>query len=289
MVYFVGAGAGDPELLTLKGKRLIDHADTLIYAGSLVNPEVLAGRKPSSKVYDSAGMTLEEVLAVMKETEQAGGTTVRVHTGDASIYGAIREQLDALDKLGIAHEVVPGVSSFLAAAAAMQKEYTLPEVTQTVILTRMEGRTPVPERERIEELAKHRATMVIFLSVGRIAELAERLKTAYPETTPVAVVYKASWPDETIVTGTLADIAEKVQAAGITKTALVTIGDFLGTATHCPSCTIRPSPTSTGRGKTHENGVFLADAPGRTAGAAAARGIWRHNRTQGCIRCGSAA
>lgn len=146
MVYFVGAGAGDPELLTLKGKRLIDHADTLIYAGSLVNPEVLAGRKPSSKVYDSAGMTLEEVLAVMKETEQAGGTTVRVHTGDASIYGAIREQLDALDKLGIAHEVVPGVSSFLAAAAAMQKEYTLPEVTQTVILTRMEGRTPVPER-----------------------------------------------------------------------------------------------------------------------------------------------
>ena len=228
MVYFVGAGAGDPELLTLKGKRLIDHADTLIYAGSLVNPEVLAGRKPSSKVYDSAGMTLEEVLAVMKETEQAGGTTVRVHTGDASIYGAIREQLDALDKLGIAHEVVPGVSSFLAAAAAMQKEYTLPEVTQTVILTRMEGRTPVPERERIEELAKHRATMEIFLSVGRIAELAERLKTAYPETTPVAVVYKASWPDETIVTGTLADIAEKVQAAGITKTALVTIGDFLG-------------------------------------------------------------
>ena len=228
MVYFVGAGAGDPELLTLKGKRLIDHADTLIYAGSLVNPEVLAGRKPSSKVYDSAGMTLEEVLAVMKETEQAGGTTVRVHTGDASIYGAIREQLDALDKLGIAHEVVPGVSSFLAAAAAMQKEYTLPEVTQTVILTRMEGRTPVPERERIEELAKHRVTMVIFLSVGRIAELAERLKTAYPETTPVAVVYKASWPDETIVTGTLADIAEKVQAAGITKTALVTIGDFLG-------------------------------------------------------------
>ena len=228
MVYFVGAGAGDPELLTLKGKRLIDHADTLIYAGSLVNPEVLAGRKPSSKVYDSAGMTLEEVLAVMKETEQAGGTTVRVHTGDASIYGAIREQLDALDKLGIAHEVVPGVSSFLAAAAAMQKEYTLPEVTQTVILTRMEGRTPVPERERIEELAKHRATMVIFLCVGRIAELAERLKTAYPETTPVAVVYKASWPDETIVTGTLADIAEKVQAAGITKTALVTIGDFLG-------------------------------------------------------------
>ena len=228
MVYFVGAGAGDPELLTVKGKRLIDNADTIIYAGSLVNPAVLADRKSDCQVYDSAGMTLEEVLAVMQETEVQGKTTVRVHTGDASIYGAIREQLDALDKLGIPHTVVPGVSSFLAAAAAMQKEYTLPDVTQTVILTRMEGRTPVPERERLEELAKHRATMIIFLSVGRIAELAERLRTAYPAATPVAVVYKASWPEEKIVTGTLLDIAEKVQAAGITKTALVTVGEFLG-------------------------------------------------------------
>ena len=146
MVYFVGAGAGDPELLTIKGKRLIDHADVLIYAGSLVNPAVLSDRKPESVVYDSAGMTLEEVLAVMKQAEQAGKTTVRVHTGDASIYGAIREQLDALDRMGIAHEVVPGVSSFLAAAAALQKEYTLPDVSQTVILTRMAGRTPVPNR-----------------------------------------------------------------------------------------------------------------------------------------------
>ena len=228
MVYFVGAGAGDPELLTVKGKRLIDNADTIIYAGSLVNPAVLADRKSDCQVYDSAGMTLEEVLAVMQETEAQGKTTARLHTGDASIYGAIREQLDALDKLGIPHTVVPGVSSFLAAAAAMQKEYTLPDVTQTVILTRMEGRTPVPERERLEELAKHRATMIIFLSVGRIAELAERLRTAYPAATPVAVVYKASWPEEKIVTGTLLDIAEKVQAAGITKTALVTVGEFLG-------------------------------------------------------------
>ena len=193
-----------------------------------MNPAVLADRRPDCQVYDSAGMTLEEVLAVMQETEAQGKMTVRVHTGDASIYGAIREQLDALDKLGIPHTVVPGVSSFLAAAAAMQKEYTLPDVTQTVILTRMEGRTPVPERERLEELAKHRATMIIFLSVGRIAELAERLRTAYPAATPVAVVYKASWPEEKIVTGTLLDIAEKVQAAGITKTALVTVGEFLG-------------------------------------------------------------
>lgn len=163
MIYFVGAGAGDPELLTIKGKRLIDHADVIIYAGSLVNPAVLEDRKPDSIVYDSAGMTLEEVLSVMQQAEQQGKMTVRVHTGDASIYGAIREQLDALDRMGIAHEVVPGVSSFLAAAAALQKEYTLPDVSQTVILTRMEGRTFVPETEQLESLAQHRATMVIFL------------------------------------------------------------------------------------------------------------------------------
>jgi precorrin-4/cobalt-precorrin-4 C11-methyltransferase len=151
-----------------------------------------------------------------------------VHTGDASIYGAIREQLDALDAKGIPHAVIPGVSSFLAAAAAMEKEYTLPGVTQTVILTRLEGRTPVPEQERIEALAQHRATMILFLSVDRIEELTTRLSTAYPDTTPVAVIYKASWPDQQIVTGTLRDIAKKVQAAGIRKTALVTVGEFLG-------------------------------------------------------------
>lgn len=228
MVYFVGAGAGDPELLTIKGKRLIDNADVVIYAGSLVNPEVLKDVKKDCAVYDSASMNLEEVLDVMKAAEAEGKTTVRVHTGDSSIYGAIREQLDALDKLNIEHEVVPGVSSFLAAAAAMQKEYTLPDVTQTVILTRMEGRTPVPERESIEELAKHRATMVLFLSVGMIDELVMKLKTSYPETTPVAVVYKASWPDQKIIYGTLSDIAAKVKEAGIKKTALVTVGDFLG-------------------------------------------------------------
>ena len=219
MVYFIGAGAGDPELLTIKGKRLIDHADVIIYAGSLVNPAVFQDRKPEAQVYDSAGMTLEEA---------AGKTTVRIHTGDPSIYGAIREQLDALDALGISHEVVPGVSSFLAAAAAMQMEYTLPEVSQTVILTRMEGRTPVPEAERIESLARHQATMVLFLSVNRIQELTERLCTAYPPETPVAVIYKASWPEQKIVMGTLADIAEKVREAGIRKTALVTVGKFLG-------------------------------------------------------------
>ncbi|MCQ2465015.1 MAG: precorrin-4 C(11)-methyltransferase [Oscillospiraceae bacterium] len=228
MVYFVGAGAGDPELLTVKGKRLIDSADVVIYAGSLVNPEVLKDIKEGCVVYDSAGMNLGEVLDVMKTAESEGKTTVRVHTGDSSIYGAIREQIDALDRMNIPHEVVPGVSSFLAAAAAMQKEYTLPGVSQTVILTRMEGRTPVPERESIEELAKHRATMVMFLSVGMIDELVKKLCTSYPETTPAAVVYRASWPDQKIIYGTLADIADKVRNAGIRKTALVTVGDFLG-------------------------------------------------------------
>lgn len=228
MVYFVGAGAGDPELLTVKGKRLIDSADVVIYAGSLVNPEVLKDIKEGCVVYDSAGMNLGEVLDVMKTAESEGKTTVRVHTGDSSIYGAIREQIDALDRMNIPHEVVPGVSSFLAAAAAMQKEYTLPGVSQTVILTRMEGRTPVPERESIEELAKHRATMVMFLSVGMIDELVKKLCTSYPETTPAAVVYRASWPDQKIIYGTLADIADKVRDAGIRKTALVTVGDFLG-------------------------------------------------------------
>lgn len=230
MVYFVGAGAGDPELLTIKGKRLIDSADVVIYAGSLVNPAVLSDVKPGCKIYDSAGMHLEEVLAVMQETEAQNKTTVRVHTGDASIYGAIREQLDALDRMGISHEVVPGVSSFLAAAAAMQKEYTLPNVSQTIILTRMGGRTLVPERESIEELAKHRATMILFLSVGRIEELVKRLCTSYPKVTPVAVVYKASWPEQKIIIGTLENIVKKVKEAGITKTALVTVGDFLGDA-----------------------------------------------------------
>ena len=228
MVYFVGAGAGDPELLTVKGKRLIDSADVVIYAGSLVNPEVLKDIKEGCVVYDSAGMNLGEVLDVMETAESEGKTTVRVHTGDSSIYGAIREQIDALDRMNIPHEVVPGVSSFLAAAAAMQKEYTLPGVSQTVILTRMEGRTPVPERESIEELAKHRATMVMFLSVGMIDELVKKLCTSYPETTPAAVVYRASWPDQKIIYGTLADIADKVRNAGIRKTALVTVGDFLG-------------------------------------------------------------
>lgn len=228
-VHFIGAGPGDPELMTIKGKRLIEEADIIIYAGSLVNPQVLSGAKKNARIYNSAGMTLPEVVSVIKEGVEMNLQVVRVHTGDPAVYGAHREQMTELDKLGIAYDVVPGVSSFLAAAASLKREYTLPGVSQTVILTRMEGRTPMPEKEQIEALASHQATMVIFLSVGQIELLCSRLQSGgYPSDTPAAVVYKASWEDEKIVIGTLSDLAEKVKEAGIRKTALVTVGGFLG-------------------------------------------------------------
>jgi precorrin-4/cobalt-precorrin-4 C11-methyltransferase len=228
MVYFIGAGPGDPDLITVKGKKLIEAADIIIYAGSLVNKELLNCAKADCAIYDSASMTLEEVIEVMKNGILSNKQVARVHTGDPSIYGAIREQMDELDKLNINYEVIPGVSSFLATAAALKKEYTLPGVTQTVILTRMEGRTEVPGKESIEALAKHKATMIIFLSVGMLDKLVEKLKTGYSDTTPVAVVYKASWPDQKILRGTLETIADIIKKEGIKKTALVTIGDFLG-------------------------------------------------------------
>ena len=228
MIHFIGAGPGDPELLTIKGKRLIDEADVIIYAGSLVNKEILKDRKPEAEVYNSAAMTLEEVIGVMKAGEEKNRQVVRVHTGDPAIFGAHREQMDELDRLGIAYDVIPGVSSFLSAAASLKKEYTLPGVSQTVILTRMEGRTPVPPKEKIKELARHNATMIIFLSIGMIEELAGILREEYREDTPAAVVYKASWEDEKIVRGNLSNIAELVKEAGIQKTALTVVGDFLG-------------------------------------------------------------
>ncbi|MCI8743042.1 MAG: precorrin-4 C(11)-methyltransferase [Lachnospiraceae bacterium] len=228
-VHFIGAGPGDPELMTLKGQRLIREADIIIYAGSLVNPQVLSGAGQSAEIYDSSSMTLQQVVDVMAAGVRAGKQVVRVHTGDPSIYGAHREQMAELDRLGIPYDVVPGVSSFLAAAASLKREYTLPGVSQTVILTRMEGRTQVPETEQIEGLAAHQATMVLFLSVSQIGLLCQRLqKGGYPADTPAAVVYKASWEDERIVTGTLEDLAEKVEQAGIRRTALVTVGRFLG-------------------------------------------------------------
>jgi len=224
-VYFVGAGPGDPELITLKGIRAIQQAGIVIYAGSLVNPEILRYAGENTEIYNSASMNLDEVLEVMERGVREGKTIARVHTGDPSIYGAIQEQMDALDERGITYEVIPGVSSFLAAAAALEQEYTLPDVTQTVILTRMEGRTSVPEKEKLSELARHGSTMCIFLSVHAISGVVDQLGEGYAPDTPVAVVQKASWPDQKIVRGTLKDIAEKVKEAGISKTALIIVGD----------------------------------------------------------------
>lgn len=228
MVHFVGAGPGDPELITIRGSRLIAAADVIIYTGSLVNPQVLAGARKSAEIYNSAVMTREQVTAVMLRGVSAGQEVVRLHTGDPSIYGAHREQMEALERLGIGYDVTPGVSSFLAAAASLKREYTLPGLSQTVILTRMEGRTPVPAAEQLEKLAVHGATMVVFLSAGALETLCRRLMSGYAPDTPAAVVYKASWEDELIVTGTLADIAGKAETAGIRKTALAVIGNFLG-------------------------------------------------------------
>lgn len=228
MVYFIGAGPGDPELLTIKGKKLIDDSDVIIYAGSLVNPETLAGRKKDAVVYDSASMTLDEVIEVVLKAEADGKKVVRVHTGDPSIYGAIREQMVELDKHNISYQVIPGVSSFVAAAAAMQAEFTLPGVSQTVILTRAEGRTPVPEKEKLRNLAAAKASMAIFLSVQMIGQVVDELLVHYTPDTPVAVVQKASWPDQQVVRGTLENIAAKVKEAGINKTAQILVGNFLG-------------------------------------------------------------
>lgn len=228
MVYIVGAGSGDVELITVKGLKRVKEADIIIYAGSLVNPEILKEAKENCEIHNSAYMNLEEVIDVIKRGHSEGKNIVRLHTGDPSIYGAIREQMDILRENNIPFENIPGVSSFCGAAAALQAEYTLPAVSQTVILTRMEGRTAVPEKESIESLSKHNATMIIFLSVGMIDELVKRLMEGYSENTPVAVVYKATWKDEKIVRGTLSDIALKTKEAGINKTALVIVGNCLG-------------------------------------------------------------
>ena len=229
MVHFVGAGCGAPDLITVRGKSLLEAADVLIYAGSLVNPALLDYAKPSCELHDSARLTLPEVISLMQAAEAAGKTTVRLHTGDPCVYGAIREQMDALDVLGIGYDICPGVSAFCGAAASLRAEYTLPEVSQTVILTRMAGRTPVPERERIRSLAAHRATMVIFLSTGMLQALSQELtEGGYPPETPAAIVYKASWPEEQIHRCTVATLAETAQQHGITRTALITVGDFLG-------------------------------------------------------------
>lgn len=228
MIHFVGAGPGAPDLLTLRGAELLARADCVIYAGSLVNPALLGLTKPGCALFNSAEMTLEQVIAQMEAQEALHHETVRLHTGDPSLYGAIREQMDALDARGIPYDVAPGVSSLSGAAAALQVEYTIPGVNQTVIVTRMAGRTPVPAGQDIASLAAHGAAMVIFLSAGMLDALqAELLRGAYAEETPAALVYKATWPEERLLRCRLGDLAAVGREAGVRRTALVLVGDFL--------------------------------------------------------------
>lgn len=228
MVHIVGAGPGDPELITRKGYRLVTEADIVIYAGSLVNPEILKACKEGCEIHNSATMNLDEVLAVMKDGVAAGKTVVRLHTGDPAIYGAIQEQMDALAAMNIDYDVTPGVSSFLATAAALKQEYTLPNVSQTVIITRMEGRTPMPPKEKLAMLAAHEATMCIFLSVQMLdSVVAELVKGGYAPTTPVAIVVKASWPDQRIIRGTLDTIADIVSKEGVLRQAMIVVSKVL--------------------------------------------------------------
>ena len=226
MIHFVGAGSGAADLITLRGTKFLEEADVVIYAGSLVNPQLLEYTKQSCNIYNSAKMTLEEVLEVMTAAEEEGKTTVRLHTGDPCLYGAIREQMDVLDERGIAYDYCPGVSSFCGAASALNLEYTLPNVSQSVIITRMAGRTPVPEKESIESFAAHHATMVVFLSTGLLEELSKRLiEGGYEPDTPAAIVYKATWEDEKSFVCTVETLAQTAKENGITKTALMIIGD----------------------------------------------------------------
>ncbi len=232
MVNFVGAGTGAVDLITVRGAKLLGEADVIIYAGSLVNPELLSYGKEGCQIYNSAKMTLEEVLDVMKAAEKEGKVTVRLHTGDPSIYGAIREQMDALDQLGIEYQTCPGVSAAFGAASSLNLEYTLPDVSQSLIITRMAGRTGVPKKESIESFAAHQATMAIYLSTGMLEELAERLVDGgYSQETPAAIVYKATWPEEEAYVCTIETLAETARVHGITKTAIVLVGDVVGQGT----------------------------------------------------------
>lgn len=252
MVHFVGAGPGAADLITLRGAELLRQADCIIYAGSLVNPALLALAKDGCSIYNSAEMTLEEVLDVLRVQESQQHDTVRLHTGDASLYGAIREQMDALDEMEIAYDDTPGVSSFCGAAAALEAEYTLPGISQTVIITRMAGRTPVPERESLRELARHGASMVIFLSAGLLpAVQQELLQGAYTQETPAALVYKASWPEEKVVRCTVGTLARCGKEQGITKTALILVGNFL-------------QPSAYERSKLYDPGFTTAYRKGHT-------------------------
>jgi precorrin-4/cobalt-precorrin-4 C11-methyltransferase len=224
-VYFIGAGPGDPELITIKGRKILDNADVVIYAGSLVNPALLEGLK--AEIYNSASMNLDETTGVIKKAVAEKKTVVRLHTGDTSFYSAISEQIERLRKLNIEYEVIPGVSSAMAGAAILGQELTIPEISQTVIFTRLEGKTPVPETEKLNELAKHKATMVIFLSVGMIEKVKNELLEGYTENTPVVIIEKATWPEQRVIRGELKNLDSLVRDAGIKKTALIYVGESL--------------------------------------------------------------
>lgn len=227
-VVFIGAGPGDPELITIKGKKWLEQADVIIYAGSLLNPEILKYGKPGAELHDSAVMNRNDVFRIMVESVEKEKLVARVHDGDPSLFGAIQEQMDFLTKKGIGYVNVPGVSCLQGSAASLQRELTLPNISQTVIITRPKGRTPVPESESIRELAKHQATMVIFLGAPQIAAVVNELRIGgYPKETPAAVVYKATWPEQKIVRGKLCEIVERAKAAGIKETALIFVGKFL--------------------------------------------------------------
>ena len=245
MVHFVGAGPGDPDLITVKGRRLLEGAQTVIYAGSLVNPALLSLCPEGCRIYDSARMTLEEVVRVMEECHEAWRDVVRLHTGDPSLYGAIMEQMDRLEELSIPYEVCPGVSSFSGAAAALGLEYTLPGISQSVVITRMEGRTPVPEREKIQSFAAHQSTMVLFLSTGLLEQLSEALiEGGYPPDTPAAIVYKATWPDEKKILCQVSELAEAARREDIRKTALIIVGRVLSGEAYQRSCLYDPAFTT---------------------------------------------
>jgi len=226
-VYFIGAGPGDPKLLTIKGKEIIEKAEVIIYAGSLVNEEILKYAVHAKETHNSAVLNLEELGDIFRRAKETNYNVARIHSGDPSIYGAIHEQMRFLDDLGIPYEVIPGISSFQAAAAALCQELTLPDVCQTITLTRMEGRTPVPDKENLMEIIKTRPTLVLFLSISRLNEIVEILRTGYPPSTPVAIVYRVSWPDEKIILGTLENILERWDGRVITKTALIMVGEVM--------------------------------------------------------------
>lgn len=226
-VYFVGAGPGDPGLLTVKARHLLENCKLCVYAGSLVSPQIISLINSDAQKHDSAEMSLDQIIAVVQQAREKDIDVIRLHTGDPSIYGAISEQMNRLDELGIAYEVIPGVSSFQAAAAALNVELTCPEVSQTVILSRTSGRTPMPEHQDIETLAQSRSTLCLFLSIHKIGEIAKQLDKYYGVDCPVAIVYHASWPDQIVIKGTIGDIAEKIKESGITKTAMVIVGHAL--------------------------------------------------------------